>query len=103
MGCEMGDLRIDRLSAFESPCTFEGLWCYYHRRRRAWIRISDEMVGREGMVWTIFGALRESIRCQKIDEVLIIDMVQTIMSTDDLTGFFANEGQMLRSVRLDWI
>ena len=36
------------------------------------------------------GALRESIRCQEIDEVLIIDMVrlfQTIMSTDDLTCF----------------
>ena len=40
-------------------------------------------------VW-VTGALRESIRCQKIDEVLIIDMVglfQTIMSTDDLTCF----------------
>ena len=40
-------------------------------------------------VW-MTGTWCETIRCQEIDEVLIIDMIrlfQAVMSTDDLTSF----------------
>ena len=55
MGCEMGGRRIDQLLAFESSCTSEGKLYCCHRRRRAWIRTSDEMVGHVELGWTIFG------------------------------------------------